>query len=66
MHDLYSFALGAYIMIIMSSLLNTVVQKYHIIEVDQGKIDWLIVEEYIFRKVQNVRLKHYFEACACY
>ncbi|CEP13022.1 hypothetical protein [Parasitella parasitica] len=49
-HDLYSFALGAYIMILLSSLLNTAVQKYQIIECNQGHVRWTLVKDYISAK----------------
>ncbi|KAI7887924.1 uncharacterized protein EV154DRAFT_567017 [Mucor mucedo] len=50
-HDLYSFALGAYIMIVMSSLLNSIVQKYQIIR--QGMTDWNL-GQYIYSKIQKI------------
>lgn len=50
-HDLYSFALGAYIMIVMSSLLNTTVQKYQMIR--HGMIDWN-PRQYIYSKIRKV------------
>lgn len=53
-HDLYSFALGASVMILLSSLLNTVVQKYHIVKNDQGRVDWLLVKSYLFGKIRKV------------
>jgi hypothetical protein len=53
-HDLYSFALGAYIMIILSSLLNTAVQKYQIMEGNHGQIKWNLVKNYITTKIFKV------------
>ncbi|KAI8642232.1 hypothetical protein BD408DRAFT_443594 [Parasitella parasitica] len=53
-HDLYSFALGAYIMILLSSLLNTAVQKYQIMESNQGRVRWTIVKDYICAKIAKI------------
>lgn len=53
-HDLYSFALGAYIMILLSSLLNTAVQKYQIMEGNHGQIKWSLVRIYITAKIFKV------------
>ncbi|KAL9559630.1 hypothetical protein MBANPS3_000336 [Mucor bainieri] len=50
-HDLYSFALGAYIMILLSSMLNTAVQKYQIMEGNHGRIQWRLVRDYITAKI---------------
>ena len=52
-HDLYSFILGAYIMIVMSSLINSVVTKYNVIKDDQGKVYWSAVKDYIMEKLRN-------------
>lgn len=51
MHDLYSFALGAYVMIVMSSLLNSSVQNYQIVR--QGLVEWN-PRQYIYGKMQKV------------
>jgi hypothetical protein len=53
-HDLYSFILGAYIMIVMSSLLNTILQKYHIVKHDGGNIDWHTVKVDFIQKAKKV------------
>lgn len=53
-HDLYSFALGAYVMILLSSLLNTVVQKYQIVIGNQGCIRWTSVKKYMVAKMAKV------------
>ncbi|GAN02097.1 conserved hypothetical protein [Mucor ambiguus] len=50
-HDLYSFALGAYIMILLSSMLNTAVQKYQIMEENHGCVQWHLVKNYIIAKI---------------
>lgn len=55
-HDLYSFILGAYIMIIMSSMLNSILQKYHVVKDDQGKIYWRAVKDYLFQKAWKVTI----------
>lgn len=53
-HDLYSFALGAYIMILLSSILNTAVQKYQIMEGNHGRVQWHLVKNYITAKITKV------------
>ncbi|KAK4512690.1 uncharacterized protein ATC70_003395 [Mucor velutinosus] len=53
-HDLYSFALGAYIMILLSSMLNTAVQKYQIMEGNHGRVQWHLVKDYIASKTIKV------------
>lgn len=55
-HDLYSFALGAYVMIVLSSMLNAIVQKYHIVKNDQGRVDWSLVRSYLFEKICKVHV----------
>lgn len=54
-HDLYSFALGAYVMILMSSMLNTAVQKYQIMQGNHGRVQWHLVKDYITAKSIKVR-----------
>lgn len=53
-HDLYSFALGSYIMINMSSFLNTIVQKYQILSANGGTIVWPSVKQYVLNKIHKV------------
>lgn len=53
-HDLYSFGLGAFIMILLSTLLNTIIQKYHVVERDEGKINWMHVKNYLVGKIHKV------------
>ncbi|KAG2229829.1 hypothetical protein INT48_008273 [Thamnidium elegans] len=52
-HDLYSFALGSYIMIVMSSFLNTIVQKYQLLRADGGTIVWSSVKQYLMNKAHK-------------
>jgi hypothetical protein len=53
-HDLYAFALGAYVMILLSSLLNTIVQKYHLAR--NGRMDWLLIKSYLTEKIRKVHI----------
>lgn len=53
-HDLYSFIVGAYMMIVMSSVLNSIVQKYHKVKDDQGKIDWIAVKDYLAGRIHKI------------
>lgn len=56
-HDLYSFGLGAFIMILLSTLLNTITQKYQVVRADGGRINWMHVKDYIVQKMLKVRKK---------
>lgn len=52
-HDLYSFILGAYVMIVMSSLLNIILQKYHSIK-QTRHIHWNTIKTKLIQKVKKV------------
>ncbi|CAO3692472.1 unnamed protein product [Rhizopus stolonifer] len=53
-HDVYAFAVGACMMIALSSLLNTALQKYTILYQQHGKIDTNAVKHYLSRKVYKI------------
>ncbi|EIE79815.1 hypothetical protein RO3G_04520 [Rhizopus delemar RA 99-880] len=52
-HDVYSFAIGACIMIFLSSLLNTTLQKCTLLHQHQYMIDKSIVKHYFLRKIRK-------------
>ncbi|KAI9486072.1 MAG: hypothetical protein EXX96DRAFT_547588 [Benjaminiella poitrasii] len=52
-HDLYSFTLGAFMMMLMSLLLNTIVHKYQIIERNHGQMNWVMVKNYLLEKTKK-------------
>lgn len=56
-HDLYCFSLGAYIMIVMSSFLNTIVQNYQILTAADGGRTMVgsSVKPYILNNLQKVK-----------
>ncbi|KAI7905092.1 uncharacterized protein BX663DRAFT_549940 [Cokeromyces recurvatus] len=56
-HDLYSFALGAVVMVLLSLLLNVTIQKYQTIKRND---DWKSLKNDIFKKIYKIIKFSYF------